>query len=206
MSATEDVKEKIEERQGYEEKNWTKLKEELTMEWGRVEPERRYRPESLEKPFNNIKREGGISNLAEYKRLIGEYEKITNYLYKYGYSRREFEHNGELYARCSTEIRTSIVKEMGRDKVVIQERNGGYIVTEIKVLKSYIEKDLEAVIISRDRFGDTIPHYEFNHPHIDKTQATKVQFVDETMETALNYLKELSKKIKEEQRLRIQDQ
>ncbi|MBW0543019.1 hypothetical protein O181_082734 [Austropuccinia psidii MF-1] len=143
MSASEEVKEKIEAMQGYEEKNWTKLKEGLTTEWGRVEPDRRYRPESLEKLFNNTKRAGGIRNLAEYKRFIGEYKKITNYLYKYGYIRREFEHNEELYASLSPEIRTSIIKDMRRDKAMIQTKDGGYIVPEMKVLKRYIEQQLD---------------------------------------------------------------
>ncbi|MBW0584891.1 hypothetical protein O181_124606 [Austropuccinia psidii MF-1] len=56
ISASEEVKEKIEAMQGYEEKNWTKLKEELTTEWGRVDPDRRYILESLEKLFTNTKR------------------------------------------------------------------------------------------------------------------------------------------------------
>ncbi|MBW0498731.1 hypothetical protein O181_038446 [Austropuccinia psidii MF-1] len=93
MSAFEEVKAKIEAMQGYEGKNWTKLKEELTTEWGIVDPNRRYIPESLEKLFNNTKGVGGIRNLAEYKRFIGEYENITNYLYKYGYIKRESENN-----------------------------------------------------------------------------------------------------------------
>ncbi|MBW0562772.1 hypothetical protein O181_102487 [Austropuccinia psidii MF-1] len=206
MSASEEVKAKIEAMQGYEEKNWTKLKEILIIEWGRVEPDRGYRPKSLEKLFNNTKREGGIRNLAEYKRFIGEYEKITNYLYKYGYIRRESEHNEELYASLSPEIRTSIIKEMRRDKVIIQARDGGYIVPEMKVLKSYIEQELETVIISRDRSQDTNSHYELNQPHIDKTKAKKVQFEDDTMGNSLNQLKELNNKIKEQQRPRIQDQ
>ncbi|MBW0568747.1 hypothetical protein O181_108462 [Austropuccinia psidii MF-1] len=147
MSASEEAKEKIKEMQGYEESNWTKLKEELTTEWGRGEPERRYRPESLEKLFAETKRAGGTRNLAEYKGFIGKYENITNCLYKYGYIRREFEHNEELYASLSPEIRTSIIKEMRRDKVMIQARDCGYIVPEMKVLKSYIEQELEAVII-----------------------------------------------------------
>ncbi|MBW0573564.1 hypothetical protein O181_113279 [Austropuccinia psidii MF-1] len=95
---------------------------------------------------------------------------------------------------------------MRRDKVMIQARDGGYIVPEMKVLKSYIEQELETVIISRDRAEDTNSHYELNHPHIDKTQAKKVQFEDDTMENALNQLKELNNKIKEQQRPRIQDQ
>ncbi|MBW0589329.1 hypothetical protein O181_129044 [Austropuccinia psidii MF-1] len=89
---------------------------------------------------------------------------------------------------------------------MIQARDGGYIVPEMKVLKSYIEQELETVIISRDRAEDTNSHYELNQPHIDKTKAKKVQFEDETMENALNQLKELNNKIKEQQRPRIQDQ
>ncbi|MBW0541707.1 hypothetical protein O181_081422 [Austropuccinia psidii MF-1] len=95
---------------------------------------------------------------------------------------------------------------MRRDKVMIQARDGGYIVPEMKVLKSYIEQELETVIISRDRVEDTSSHYESNQPHIDKTKAKKVQFEDDTMENALNQLKELNNKIKEQQRPRIQDQ
>ncbi|MBW0524369.1 hypothetical protein O181_064084 [Austropuccinia psidii MF-1] len=142
MSGYEGVKEKIEEMQAYEENDWTKLKDELTTEWERVEPDRGYRPEYLKKLFNNTKRAGGTINLAEYKRFLGEYEKITNYLYKYGYIRREVEHNEELYASLSLDIRTSIIKEMRTYKVMIQARDGGYIVPEMKVLKSYIEQGL----------------------------------------------------------------
>ncbi|MBW0465080.1 hypothetical protein O181_004795 [Austropuccinia psidii MF-1] len=101
MSASEEVKEKNQAIPGYEEKNWTKLKEKLIKEWGRVDPERRYRQESLEKLFTNTKRARGIRNLAEYKRFIGEYEKIANYQYKYGYIKREVEHNKEFYSSLS---------------------------------------------------------------------------------------------------------
>ncbi|MBW0498732.1 hypothetical protein O181_038447 [Austropuccinia psidii MF-1] len=89
---------------------------------------------------------------------------------------------------------------------MIQEREGGYIVPEINLLKSYIEQELETVIISWDRVEDTSSHYESNHPHIDKTQAKKVQFEDETLENAFKKLKDLNKKIKEQQRPKIQDQ
>ncbi|MBW0533329.1 hypothetical protein O181_073044 [Austropuccinia psidii MF-1] len=69
-----------------------------------------------------------------------------------------------------------------------------------------MEQELETVIISRDRDEDKNSHYELNNPHIHKTQAKKVQFEDDTMENALNQLKELNNKIKEQQRPRIQDQ
>ncbi|MBW0576696.1 hypothetical protein O181_116411 [Austropuccinia psidii MF-1] len=61
-------------------------------------------------------------------------------------------------------------------------------------------------MISRDRDEDTNSHSKLNHPHIDKAKAKKVQFEDETMENALNQLKELNNRIKEQQRPSIQDQ
>ncbi|MBW0484824.1 hypothetical protein O181_024539 [Austropuccinia psidii MF-1] len=151
--------------QGYEEKNWTKLKEEHITEWGRVDPDRRYRQESLEKLFTNTKKSGGIRNLTEYKRFIGESDKVTTYLYKYGYIQREVEHNEELYSSLSPEIRNFIIKEMRRDKVMIQERHGGYIVPEIKVLKTYIEKETKNVITSRDIVEDKISQDAFSYPN-----------------------------------------
>ncbi|MBW0571628.1 hypothetical protein O181_111343 [Austropuccinia psidii MF-1] len=90
---------------------------------------------------------------------------------------------------------------MRRDKVIIQARDGGYIVPEMKVLKSYIDQELETVIISRDRAEDTTSHYGLN-----QKQEKKVQFEDDTMENGLNQLKELNNKIEEQQRPRIQDQ
>ncbi|MBW0541968.1 hypothetical protein O181_081683 [Austropuccinia psidii MF-1] len=185
--------------QGYEEKNWKKLKEELVTEWGIVEPDRRYSPEYLEKLFTHTKRSVGIKNLSEYKRFIGEYEKITNYLYEYGYIGREVENNEEFYSSFSPEIRTSIVRYMRRDKVMIQARDGRYIVPETQVLKSYIEQELEAVIISRDIVEDKTSQDEFSYPNSDRSKEKKVKFEDKMMENALNELKELNKMIKEQQ-------
>ncbi|MBW0550713.1 hypothetical protein O181_090428 [Austropuccinia psidii MF-1] len=89
---------------------------------------------------------------------------------------------------------------------MIQARDGGYIVPEIEVLKSYIEQELETVIISRDRVEDKISQDKLNYPHQYKAQENKVEFEDETMENSLNQLKDLNKKIKEQQRPRIQNQ
>ncbi|MBW0508978.1 hypothetical protein O181_048693 [Austropuccinia psidii MF-1] len=199
ISSSEEVKEKIEAMQGYEKNNWKKLKEELITEWGRVEPDIRYSPEYVEKLFTHTKRSGRIKNLSEYKRFIGEYEKITHYLYEYGYIRREVENNEEFYSSFSPEIRTSIVKYMRRDKVMLQERDGRYIVPETKVLKSYIEQELETVIISRDIVEDKISQDEFSYPNSDRSKDKKVKFEDKIMENALNELKELNKMFKEQQ-------
>ncbi|MBW0490886.1 hypothetical protein O181_030601 [Austropuccinia psidii MF-1] len=127
---------------GYEEKNWEILKEELTTEWERLDLDGRYSTESLDNIFSNAKRAGGISKLTDYNRCVSEYENITNYMGKYEYIIREFENNEELYSSISPEIMTSIIRKRRRDKVRIQERDGGYIVPEIKVLKSCIKEKL----------------------------------------------------------------
>ncbi|MBW0482937.1 hypothetical protein O181_022652 [Austropuccinia psidii MF-1] len=95
---------------------------------------------------------------------------------------------------------------MRRDRFISQERDGGYIVPEMKVLKSYIEKELEFVIIATERLENKISQDEFSYPNIDKAQQNKVQFEYETMENSLHKLKYLNRKIKEQQRPRIPDQ
>ncbi|MBW0564352.1 hypothetical protein O181_104067 [Austropuccinia psidii MF-1] len=99
-----------------------------------------------------------------------------------------------------------MIKEIRRDKVMIQASDGGYILTEIKVLKRYIEKELEAVIISRERVEDKISQDESDHPFLDKAKAKKFKFEDENMKNSLNQLKDINKKIKEQQRQKINAQ
>ncbi|MBW0551091.1 hypothetical protein O181_090806 [Austropuccinia psidii MF-1] len=89
---------------------------------------------------------------------------------------------------------------------MIQARDGGYIVPEIEVLKSYIEQEVEAVVLSRDRVEDKMSQDEFNHTYLNKAQEKKVKFEFETMENALSQLKDLNKKNKEQQRPKIQYQ
>ncbi|MBW0488522.1 hypothetical protein O181_028237 [Austropuccinia psidii MF-1] len=88
----------------------------------------------------------------------------------------------------------------------MQARHGGYIVPEIKVLKTYIEKEMETVIISRDIVEDKIFQDAFSYPHWDKEKENRVKFEDEPMENAFNQLKELNRRIKKQQRPKIQDQ
>ncbi|MBW0583293.1 hypothetical protein O181_123008 [Austropuccinia psidii MF-1] len=70
------ISDDLEAMPGYEEGNWTQLKKDLITKWGRVEPKRRYRKDSLIHLFNDTQDEGGISTLSEYKKFIGEYETI----------------------------------------------------------------------------------------------------------------------------------
>ncbi|MBW0466397.1 hypothetical protein O181_006112 [Austropuccinia psidii MF-1] len=178
MTASEDVKEKIESIQGYEEKHFEKLKEEPITECGRVEPDRRYKPGFLEKLFNITKKEGGISTLSEYKRFISEYEKILNYLYKYGYLKKEVKHNEEFYEHLSSDIITSIIKEIRRDKLMVKSRDGQYVVPPLKALGKYMEQELETVIISKERSEYVSNGTEANKSFPSKDKEKKTRFED----------------------------
>ncbi|MBW0592250.1 hypothetical protein O181_131965 [Austropuccinia psidii MF-1] len=74
------ISDDIEANPGYEEGYWAQFQKELIEKWGRVEPEKRCRKDSLIQIFNDTQDEGGISTLSEYKNLIGKYETITTYL------------------------------------------------------------------------------------------------------------------------------
>ncbi|MBW0525442.1 hypothetical protein O181_065157 [Austropuccinia psidii MF-1] len=89
---------------------------------------------------------------------------------------------------------------------MIQERDGGYILTETKVLKRYIEQELEAVIISRERVEDKISQDESDHPFLDKEKAKRFKLEDENMKNSLNQLEDINKKIKEQQIHKIKAQ
>ncbi|MBW0470511.1 hypothetical protein O181_010226 [Austropuccinia psidii MF-1] len=108
----------------------------------------------------------------------------------------EVKNNEDLYSSILPEIGTYIIKEMRRDNIMIQARDGEYIVPETEVFNTYIEQELETVIISRDQVEDKISQHELNHPHFDQAQTKKVKFEDETMENTFNQLKDLNKKIK----------
>ncbi|MBW0543167.1 hypothetical protein O181_082882 [Austropuccinia psidii MF-1] len=75
----------IEAIPGYEEGNWTQLKKVRITKQRRVEPEIRYRKDSLIQIFNDAQDEGGTSTLSQYKTFIGEYETIITYLLRFKY-------------------------------------------------------------------------------------------------------------------------
>ncbi|MBW0555989.1 hypothetical protein O181_095704 [Austropuccinia psidii MF-1] len=90
---------------GYEEGNWTQLKKDLITKWGRVEPERRYRKNSLIKLFNDTQEDGGIVSLSKYKRFMGEYEMIVTYLLRYRYIPQDNIFHEDLFDCLSDDIK-----------------------------------------------------------------------------------------------------
>ncbi|MBW0477085.1 hypothetical protein O181_016800 [Austropuccinia psidii MF-1] len=146
----------IEAMPGYEEGNWSQLKKDLMTKWGRVEPERRLRKESLINLFNDTPDAGGIRTLSQYKRFIGEYESIITYLIRYKYIVQDNMLHEDLFDCVSAEIKGAISKEMIKDNVMVREEDRGYQIPPMKILKKYIEQELEARILVTKRLSPPI--------------------------------------------------
>ncbi|MBW0578225.1 hypothetical protein O181_117940, partial [Austropuccinia psidii MF-1] len=170
---------------GYETGDWEKLKLDMKRRWGTVSPERRYKLSSITQLFTKIQQEGGIRNMTQYKKFIGEYESIINYLKRYQYIQGDINHNQEILASLSSSVQESIYKEMIKDKAMVQALDGGYIIPRLEILKLYIEQDLEAKVLIQQK--------EFSQP---KSQENKARFEEESWEEVLKQMKDLTKTIK----------
>ncbi|MBW0520113.1 hypothetical protein O181_059828 [Austropuccinia psidii MF-1] len=114
------ISDAIEAMPGYEEENWSQLKKDLVTNWGEVEPEKRYRKDSLINLFNDTQDEGGISTLSQYKRFIGEYETIITYLHRYKYIPQDNMFHEDLFDCLSADIKGAISKEMIKENVMVR--------------------------------------------------------------------------------------
>ncbi|MBW0591953.1 hypothetical protein O181_131668 [Austropuccinia psidii MF-1] len=153
--------------------------------WGTVSPERRYRLSSLTELFTVTQQEGGIRNMTQYSKFIGEYEAIITYLKCYQYMQGDINHNQEILASLSISVQELIYKEMIKDRAMAQAFDGGYIIQRLDILKLYIEQDLEPKVFIQEK--------EFSKP---KPAEKKIRFEDESWDEVLKQVKELTHKIK----------
>ncbi|MBW0486805.1 hypothetical protein O181_026520 [Austropuccinia psidii MF-1] len=157
----------------------------MNRRWGAVTPERRYKPSSITQLFTKIQQEGGIINMTQYKKLIGEYESIINYLKRYQYIQRDINHSQEIFASLSSSAQEYISKEMIKDKGMVQDLDCGYIISRLEILKLYIAKDLEAKVLIQQKKSSQA-----------KSQEKKTMFEEESWEEVLKKIKDITQKIK----------
>ncbi|MBW0482909.1 hypothetical protein O181_022624 [Austropuccinia psidii MF-1] len=88
-SEDKDIRYKIGGMPVHEMEDWDQLKKEIISKWGKVEPEKRHRRDSLTRIFNQTQQEGGVKILSQYREFTVEYNIISKYLLKYGYTKNE---------------------------------------------------------------------------------------------------------------------
>ncbi|MBW0588306.1 hypothetical protein O181_128021 [Austropuccinia psidii MF-1] len=190
------VSDPIEAMQGYEEGNWTQVMKDLITKWGRVEPERRYRKDSLIKLFNDTQEDGGSGILSQYKKFMGEYETIATYLSQYRYIPQDNMFHEHSFDCLSADIKGAISKEMIKDNFMVRAEDGGYLIPPTKILKKYIEQEFKARILVTERFSssrDTGRNVTENKK--------KVHFKEEAFpgtNEAFNKIEEITQSLKEQ--------
>ncbi|MBW0516779.1 hypothetical protein O181_056494 [Austropuccinia psidii MF-1] len=102
----------------------------------------------------------------------------------------------DLFDCLSADIKGAISKEMIKDNVMVRAEDGGYLIPPMKILKKYIEQELEARILVTKRFsssGDTGRNVTENKK--------KVHFKEEAfpaMNEAFSKMKEITESLKEQ--------
>ncbi|CAH7689791.1 expressed protein, partial [Phakopsora pachyrhizi] len=87
----EDIQEEIEEMEGYLERNWGLLKEEMIEKWGDEDTLRRYTKDDLVDLSIRKSEQGGIKDKQDYKEFMAEFNTILKYLTRNGYINHEDE-------------------------------------------------------------------------------------------------------------------
>ncbi|MBW0591550.1 hypothetical protein O181_131265 [Austropuccinia psidii MF-1] len=150
-SEDKDIRYEIEGMTGYEMEDWDQLKKEMISKWENVEPERRHREDSSTRLLNQTQQEGGVKSLSQYRNFIGKYDIISKYLLKYGYIKKENYYYEDVFNSSLPEVRSSVTKEIIKDRTMVQARDGGYILPEMNILRNYIEAELEAAVIIKGK-------------------------------------------------------
>ncbi|MBW0587726.1 hypothetical protein O181_127441 [Austropuccinia psidii MF-1] len=140
-SEDKDIRYEIKGMPGYEMEDWNQLKKEMISKWGKVEPERIHRKDSLTTLFNQAQQEGAVKCLSQNRTFIGEYDIISKYLLKYGYSKKENYYNENVFYSLPPEIRSSVTKEKIKNRAMVQPRDGGYMLPEMDILKIILGKN-----------------------------------------------------------------
>ena len=129
--------------------------------------------------------------MSQYRNFIGEYDIISKYLLKYGYIKKENDYHEDVFDSLSPEIRSSVTKEMIKDRTMVQARDGGYILPEMDILRNYIEAELEAAVVIKGKS-------QLSKSDEIKSKK-KTRFEDEIWEEVFKKMKDITKKIKNPQ-------
>ncbi|MBW0471645.1 hypothetical protein O181_011360 [Austropuccinia psidii MF-1] len=97
----------------------------------------------------------------------------------------------------STDIKVVISKEMIKDSFMVRAEDGGYLIPSMRILKRYIEQELEARVLVTKR----LPTQRITNRNEAKLKDKRVQFKDKVftrMQQCLKKMKELTKTLKEQ--------
>ncbi|MBW0571332.1 hypothetical protein O181_111047 [Austropuccinia psidii MF-1] len=84
-------------------------------------------------------------------------------------------------------IGSSVTKEMIKERTMVQARDGGYILSEMDILRNYIEAELEVAVVIKGKS-------QFSKSDQIKSKK-KTRFEDESWEEVIKQMKDIVNKI-----------
>ncbi|MBW0576759.1 hypothetical protein O181_116474 [Austropuccinia psidii MF-1] len=137
-----------------------------------------------------------MGSLSQYKKFMGEYETIVTYLLRYRYIPQDNMFHEDLFDCLSADIKGAISKEIIKGNFLVRAEDGGYLIQPMKILKKYIEQELEARILVTKRFSSLR-----DKGRNVTEKKNKVHFKGEAfpgINEAFNKIKETTKSLKEQ--------
>ncbi|MBW0566753.1 hypothetical protein O181_106468 [Austropuccinia psidii MF-1] len=103
----------------------------------------------------------------------------------------------DLFDSLSADIKGAVSKEMIKENSMVREEDGGYLIPPMRILKKYIEQELEAWILVTKRLSPPrIADQKYSKNKERRAQLKEDLFPG--MQEALKKMKELTKTLKEQ--------
>ncbi|MBW0551836.1 hypothetical protein O181_091551 [Austropuccinia psidii MF-1] len=88
-----------------------------------------------DEPFFEAQEDGEIGSLSQYKKFMGAYKTIINYLLRYRYTPQDNMFHEDLFDCLSADIEGATRKEIIKDNVMVRDEDEGYLIPPMNILK-----------------------------------------------------------------------
>ncbi|POV96730.1 hypothetical protein PSHT_14987, partial [Puccinia striiformis] len=142
-----DLKDEVKEMPGYVNVDWEGLKRDLLNRFGQALPLVKHTKQDLKNLVSSTTAAGGIKTLEHFKMFRTKFETITNYLVRMGYSTNLEESRECLLEALSSDLKSSVTRELIRDNRMKASKDGGDILPDTQTLIKYIHREVQAVSV-----------------------------------------------------------
>ncbi|KAI7936690.1 hypothetical protein MJO28_015589 [Puccinia striiformis f. sp. tritici] len=142
-----DLKDEVEEMPGYLNVDWEALKSQLLNRFGQALPLVKYTKQDLKNLVASTAAAGGVKTLEQFKFFRTKFETITHYLVRMGYSTNLEESRECLLEALSSDLESSVTRELIRDNRMRASKDGGDILPDTQMLIKYIHREVQAVSV-----------------------------------------------------------
>ncbi|KAA1091588.1 hypothetical protein PGT21_036008 [Puccinia graminis f. sp. tritici] len=147
-----DLKDEVEEMEGYETVEWEELKKQLLDRFGKSLPLVKYTKQDLKDLVNTAAKKGGIQTLEEFKIFRSKFEMITHYLVRMGYNSDLEDFRELLLEALSLPLETAVTdRELVRDNKMRVSKDGGDILPVTKIIVQYIQREVQSTSVMERR-------------------------------------------------------